>query len=264
MKIVFLLPALLGLAAPLRAQSPGGAAPPVSAPARPEPPPGPLLRPAAHFSEWEIVYTYPAEHQKKDDPAPGAKAKPLPPGTVSHLRKTITTKTGPIVHERQIDTLGRTVESWFNGRTQYCRSSENPLWGQSVPGTPQERVVEPRFSPLPPTGFRDLGWINAENFAGSVPYGSGTCLIFAPGGYRRLDLSDPAQRSKRLSEVEMIAYIDADSRLPLALRTRNELRSYHFNEAPTQMQTLPVDLSVQIKQGAEGRARLEAPPPRPY
>ena len=141
------------------------------------------------------------------------------------------------------------------GQTQYYRSPENLLWGQAVTGTSRERVIEQRFSPLPPTGFRDLDWINADNFAGAVPYGNGTCLIFAPGGDRQLDLSDPAQRQRRMVAVEMIACGDADSRLPLALRTRNELRSYHFNEAPTQMQTFPADLSVQIKKSAEGHAK---------
>ena len=249
--------ALLGFAVSLSAQSPVGIASPSTKDGKPVLPSGPLLQSAPNFSQWEVTYTY-ADEQKSNQSSAG-KPKPVFTGADTRPRQVVTTKTGQIVHEEQTDVSNRKVELWFNGGTQYGRGGDGTVWFEVGPGAPGQQ----NYRPLPANGFRNLDWISAGNFAGSVPSGNTTCLIFVPGGYQKLDLSDPAQQAARLKTATVIAYIDATSRLPILVRNRDETRVYRFGPPPVEMQSLPADLASQIKQGVEGRARLYAPAPRP-
>ena len=261
MKPLFLLPALLCAVMFLRAQTPAGEASSAQGPVKPELPAGPLLRSAPDFARWEVSFTY-AEEKKKDG---GSTTKSRAPGANTRLLKTVTTKTGRVIHEEQTNAQDQVTDTWFNGPVQYVKSAAGPTWFQSDNLTVGGALADGGYHPMPANGFRTLDWINEGNYAGTVPYGKSTCLIFVPGGYRQLDLrGDAEQRQKRMEAVNEIAYIDADTRLPIAVRSGAELQTYHFEQPPTAMQSLPADLADQIKKGAEARARLEQPAARPY
>ncbi len=252
MKILLFLPILCLCAAFARAQSPS--------PAAANPPAGPLLRAVPDCSQWEITFRYPDDRRSKERGAPvqadaSRNARP---------RKTVTTKTGRIVHEQQTDVIDRVTEWWFDGPTQYYKTAGDALWLQLLPDAHQSVGMATTYRALPPSGYHDLEWINETTYVGTILYGQGNCLVFAPKGARSLDLSDPAQRPKLLEAAHTLAYVDADTRLPLAVKAGGVVRTFVFDAPPTQAQRFPADLAEQIKKAGEGRARLELPAARPY
>ncbi len=257
MKTILFFAASLCFVAAAWAQTPQDAA----GSAKIDVPVGPLLRPAANFSQWGITFTY-ADEKKKKESAATSKPPVLAPDT--RLRKTAMTKTGDLIHEEQTDSAGRTADTWFDKGTAYTKSSVNPTWSQATVNA-APHPGQARSSDCPPaSGFRSMEVVNASNYACTMPYGSGTCLVFASGSGQKSDGNDPGQKQQHLASMDQVAYIDTDSRLPIALRTRGELQTYHFDAPPTAMQTLPADLADLVKKGQEARARLEAPAARPF
>ena len=250
MKLSFVLPAFLCLALPLWGQAPPDEVGSRAGP--PKLPDGPMLRPAEEYSQWEITFAYPEDKQKKDKgPDTSLAARP---------RKMVVTKTGRIVHEEQID-VGNTIsELWFDGSKGYVKLGSNPTW-LDLKGS--RLVVPASLVQLPPSGFQNVEFIKESNYAGTIPYDKGNYLIFTPGGYEKLDLRDPAQQ-KRMETLNTIGYVDDETRHPVAVRISGVLRTFHFDPAPTEMQTFPPDLADQLKKGEEGNARFGKPAPRPY
>ena len=236
---------------------------PSDSPVKQSVPDGPLLRPAPSFAQWEITFQYSDDQRKKEQAgAPGAKAAstfdPRP-------RKVVTTKTGAIIHEEVTCVDGKAKHVWFNAGTQYVKHGGQSVWLEADPRKSTSGVSgDPDADPMPPSGFRKLEWVTSNNYAGTIPYAGGNCFVFVPGGESKVDLHDSAKQAQLLSSQGTVAYIDAESRMPVAVRSEGETRSFHFNPTPSAMQALPADLANQIKKGEEGRARLDQRAPRPY
>ena len=250
MKILLLLSSLVCFASLSVAQSPQDGAAAKPNPPRPKLPDGPLLRAVGEFAQWEVTYSYPEERQKKD--------KELDPSVSSRPRKVVTTKTGRITHEEQTDVSNHVTQNWSTGMMLYYKTPASALWYEARPGAGGGAQLPP------PSGFRGVEMIQESNYVGTIANGKGTCLVFAPGGSQKGDASNLQQGTKWMETADIIAYVDADSRLPIAVREHGILRTYQYDSAPTQMQVLPTDLADQIKHGEEGRARLNAMAARPY
>lgn len=253
MKLAIILPALCGFALPVLSQTT------VPSLVKPEMPSGPLLRSPANFSRWEIVSTSRAEGAKKVKSL--RKTKPLSPSGVSRSQKTINTKTGRIIHEERIDALQHVTDTWFDGGIQYSRSDNDPIWYRSDGSS---AGASSDYHPLPAIGYRGVDLITAENYAGTVFHNDKRCFVFVSGGYQKVNLHGAGNPEKKLDALEVVAYVDVETRLPVELRMPGELRTFQFDEPPTQMQTLPADLAAQIKRGEEGRKRLNQLASRPY
>lgn len=262
MKTRLLVSIFLGFTACAWAQVPAGSPASPREPAKPELPSSPLLGKAPEFSEWGITFTYASEAARKAKPESASQPR------LAYLDKrssrVTTTKTGKIIHEVTRDLAGTQTEIWSEGTTQYYQMPGNTLWFESGNTTSAAGVREVDSRALPPSGFRDLDWITADNYAGTIPYGNGSCFIFVPEGYRKLDLRDEGKRTKLLESQGKIAYVDADTRMPVAVRDGDVTRVFRFNSPPTAMQTFPADLSKAINDGKEARRRLEQPAARPY
>ena len=242
-----------------QAQTPEPNASPGKGARKPELPVGPLLRDAPSFSEWVMTYAYPKEAAK---PAATAADKARQAAlSSSRPSKVTTTKTGVVVHETVLFLDNSSTEKWFEGNIQYYQNANAGIWFEASPFV---RGGDSHYAPLPANGFRDLDWINAANYVCSLPYNGGSCLLFVPGGYRQVDLSDPNKLPTVLAAQAKVAYIDVDTRMPVALREGLVTRMYQFNPVPTGMQTLPADLSKSIVQGNEQRRRLAQSASRPY
>lgn len=250
--------AMLCFAGALYAQIPRDGATQTATATKPTLPTGPLLRTVDNFSRWEVSFAYSDDQQKKGDTI-DAKATSLSEN--ARPRKITTTKTGPIIHEETTDVIDRQTDTWFNGNTQYAKAGSSRIWLQASPGL----MGDTAYHPLPANGFRNLDWITPDNYVGLVPAAGGRqYLVFTQGGLQKLDLTDAAERNDRMTKAGTIAYVDADSRLPILVRINGETRAYRFDAAPAQVQTLPVDLADQIKKGEEARARLLQSAARPY
>jgi len=214
-------------------------------------PDGPLLRPAPEFSQWTITLSYPDERGKKADD------KPPIPGLENRVHQIVTTKTKNIVHEETIDGKGVKSEKWYVGSTQYRKDPGATVWYENSAGTMGKTQQDFHYTPLPPSGFRDLDWINADAYAGTIAYGKGKCLVFIPGG-------GSATNAAVVTTLPTVALIDSETRLPVEVHNGGIIRVFQFADQAPAMQTLPPDLAEEIKKGDEGRARLDQRPPRPY
>ena len=260
MKSCLLLSMVICVTTSVWAQSPQGEGGAQAIRAKPELPSGQLLRAPADFSRWIITFTYPTDKPKRESASP----EDNDPTANARPRHTTTTKTGRIIHEEQTDVIGRITETWFDGSKQYIKRSNSSLWFEFTAEAALHTAPSSIERSLPPSGYRGLEWINASAYAGILPYGGGNCLVFVPGGHESVDLQNSEQLSKRMEAMEKVAYIDADTRLPIAVRTHTELRTFRFDSPPPTMQTVAVDLADEIKRGKEGHARLERPANRPY
>jgi hypothetical protein len=231
-------------------------------------PSAPLLRPAPDFSEWTIIYSYPSNPAAKG--ATGSVAAPTPiPSTMQGLllrpRTVVTTKTGKIMRVVTVNLAGITVEKWFFDGAQYTKPAGSAVWfGASNSERSDDRNAY--FSaPLPASGFQDLDWINDENYAGTTQAGGAQYLVFVPGGLTPEEIKDPKAQKATLEHEPKVAYIDAATRLPVALRLPGEIRQFRFTDpSPSTVLTLPPDLAAQIRNFQAAVSRLLEPAGRPY
>ncbi len=222
---------------------------------RPVPPSGPLLQNAPEFSNWETNFTYPEDSAKKDK-AP-ANRETLP-------QQIITTKTGTIIHEVATSLGGKQTDKWYNGKLQYEKSATSGSWRVKTGSVTNGAYDDRTYVPFSATGFRDLDWISASTYVGTIPYGNRTCLVFSKVGADKVNLGDSSTQKKTLGTLQTVAYIDAETRLPISMRDGGSVRVYHFTTPPTEMQTYPADLATDLKKGRDAQTRLLQLAPRPY
>ena len=244
---------LLGFAAlfafgafPANAQDSNSPSAPLEIPA------DPLLKAAPDFSKWTVNYVYPKQ--------PATNCPPLS-GDETH-RMTVT-KTGNIVSEDVVDGRGCHTETWYVGALQYRKPPGKSNWFESSP-TIGANPVSTDYSPLPPNGFRAWDWIGRESYAGKVALESGESFVFVPGGAQKLNLSNPGRLKELIAAQPLVAYVNAETRLPVALCSGGVTQRVVFDPPPNAVQTLPADLLDQIRKGEEARRRLYQPAPRPY
>ena len=230
----------------------------LAATARADPPVGPLLRPPGDFARWEITSVYATKLPKKDRPSRRVKGATAAPAD-DHLQKLVTTKTGRLVHEERTDLSQRTTDVWYDGGTQYTHPSGASGWLRT-----ESKSGDSSYQPLPELGYRNVDLVKAENYVGTLTYDKRPCLVFVPNSARKLDWTKPAAAQKQLKSLDAVALVDADTRLPVEIRADGETRTFQFDPPPTRMQTLPADLTAQIKKGDDARTRLNQPAPRPY
>lgn len=230
--------------------------PDASPPARPTPPAGPLLGPAPEFSAWEIRMIYPEE-----TPAVAAANRA---DNARRLVQVNTTKTGKILHEVSLFADNRQTDLWNNGPMQYEKQTGASYWTARDGRITDRGLTDGKYVAPTATGFHDLDWVGAGSYVGTVAIGGRNCLVCAQTGAEKVNATDAAGWKQQVDALPVVAYIDAETRLPISLRTGRTVRSYRFGSPPTAMQTLPPDLNAEIKKGEDARTRTNTLAPRPY
>jgi hypothetical protein len=221
MKTLSLILAVLGFAASLVcAQSPS-----------PTPlPPDTLLihRRAPALACWEVTF------EGKAGPSSGPA-----------LRGVRITKTGDVIHEQFLFDSGQAGECWMVGATQMVRLSGDPaikmdLYGKGLPITPYALIS---------TDFPGFEWVSRQTYAGTKKVGDRVYYVFQKNGTRmEMDGADILRAFAELDGggsspagplLAVVAIVDAQTHLPVALHVGEELRRYQFLEPPKAQQTLP-------------------------
>ena len=219
-------------------------------------PDGLPLQPAPDYSQWTITYKYAEDHAPKAAAPSGTPAASTPDFVLARPRTIVTVKTKRIIHESITDISQQQRENWYVGSIQYRKDTGSQVWDENQP----DAHPDIHYSPLPASGFRDLDWISAATYTGKGSQDGKDCLIFkTKGKVTSLDSALPLGK-----EFEMVAYIDAKTRLPVEVDIDQETRTYLFAEPPEGMQALPDDLIQQIKAGNAGRAVMSQPADRPF
>jgi len=224
----------------------------------------PLVRSAPASSQWTITFAYQDDAKKSAVDKPSEPPKPVPENMAVRPRTITTTKTGEIIHEVTLTVGGDKLENWQVHGDYYIKYPGKSFWSAYEKPDPTQPSIGTRVvMGLPDSGFRGLEWISKDTYAGKIKSGVGECFIFVPGGRAMVNVAEPAGQ-KALESLPTIAYIDAETRLPMLVRAGDETRTFKFTSPPTSNQTLPADLADEIKKGDEIRAKRNAAPQREY
>lgn len=210
-------------------------------------PQGTLLKPLPDFTKAFISY-----ESSKD-------AAPLP-ADAPH-RATVA-RTQNILHEEIVDGRGCCADTWYLGVRQYRKPHGGTAWFLSEPAR-ANTAQDSSYDPLPAIGFRNWHWVGPETYVGTVLLGGKECLAFVPEGPGTFG-KNTEHLAERLGKAPHVAYVDAESRLPVLQRMGTATQTFRFESLPPGLLTLPADLSAQIRATEEARARLLQAAPRPY
>lgn len=242
MKILLTLTLIAGTATALLAQ---GSATPTGSPTAL--PPGPLFKPFPSQIRWTITRkgegaASQAASQKAPD-AGGTKAneKERAGGVDIQI---IGEKVGDISHTVTIYASGLKMEVW---KTRSQEITMRPGW----------RV--PMVSQSTPDAGEDLGWISESNYQGVQPYSGTKCMIFrgkivpanmagaakiAQTTREQLKITNQDALPEELKqkpedlidpstyEVDAVACIDFETRLPIALQVGKVVTTYKYQALP--------------------------------
>jgi hypothetical protein len=264
MKKLSLLCLAGGWASVLCAQSAAPAAPAAPTP-RPVLPSGPLLERAPEFSQWTITsktsgaapvadgQTNAAATAATPAPAPAAGGSPGQKAPPSPTDLTITViKTKNIRFEQTEGTGAGKLQKWcFPDMQLTVRGRGAPI--VSLNNTATHSADYTDYSKSDFSGF---GWIAAKNFTGIVKTMGQDCLVFKDKV--KLDAEAPGEAAR-----PAVACIAVESRLPVALQVGDEVRTYQFGAAPTDMLVPPPDIGKVLEKWRKSIRQAALPPTKP-
>jgi hypothetical protein len=219
-----------------------------------EVPADPLINKAPDFSKWVIAYSYPEDKLKTTAATPPATA---PVTKDKRLRQVAITKTKSLVREETTTIMGDTTIKFYASGIQYTKPPGSKDWFEATNVVEKNAYNAFYAKPLPPSGFRDLDWITAENYVGTIKYNGSSVLVFVPGGTKTLSAKDLAKQKNPLETQAKAALIDDATRFPVAVQEAGTNQTYKFDTPPTEMLTFPPDLEAALKKGKEDRAKID-------
>ena len=228
----------------LAAQQPGVEKVPVPSP--------PLVNQAPDFSSW--VVRYPSA-------SPGA-GTARSRANARKIKEVDVTKTDDLRREVTVYTDGTAGEFWRYGGLEIFL---DPI-GKYVNIMDTAKTQMAAANPTK-TDFFDLGWIKAQDFVGNVALGGRDCYYFRRSGAAKSTATGQAVEDKEqvaAGTASLEAWIDVNSRLPLAFKDQSGLRQYEFGAAPSARLTLPANMQKELDryQAATHDGDKYALPPR--
>jgi hypothetical protein len=209
--------------------------------AKPIAPPGPLVAPVPDYAQWVETLSYPEDHGKGTPPSPDM-AK-------GQVRTISSTRTGDIFHEVIVNQGGQKTEQWDAGQMQYSKGWDSPTWGLAK-GTASSLAIR----------YPNTDWITADSYLGTMMYSGKSCLVFALGAPAKVDLSSPDTQDL-FDSLPQLAFIDAQTHLPVEIRMSGVYHLFQFGNAPTDRLTLPDDLTALLAQADRVHNIFNHPPP---
>jgi len=226
MKTIFLFFLVLGFSFALPAQqaAPDATVPPL--------PPGPLIQKRApDFAQWAIRIVNDSAPEKSGVQTPDKKIdKEAAWGAII-----MTTKTGKILLRQTYDDRKRIWNTWCIGdlNVQTTLSPDGKNWVVQTPNA-DPHVHTPNYVDYSKSDFPDFAWISKNNYAGIKEMGGKKCIVFTAS--IKMNSDDPMP-------TLLAAYIDLDTRYPVAFIQGGEFHSYEFKQPPKD--TLPLPQLVQ-------------------
>ena len=158
-----------------------------------------------------------------------------------HLQKIEVTKAGKV----------RVVSTFFtNGKQEECWQDNNSI----VTRNPfSNRFSIERIGEGKEQDFPEFAWISEKNFKGIKPLGGVKCMVFE-------DRIEPTQiesprsfaRDGPIGGEEAIvtatAAVDLETRLPVSIQFRDQLRKYEYPPPPTSVLTMPPEFAAVVQQ----------------
>lgn len=219
MKTPLLALGCLAFAARLLAQQPANTKPPL--------PPGPLIeKRAPEFAQWIIRSAGSADRGKASSPSPKSEEKHAAWGDI-----VVMTKTGQVMLRQTTDDSKQVWNTWVIGEQglQTTISPDGKKWIVQA-RNPDPNTPTPNYEDYSKTDFPSFEWITESNYAGVQEVAGRRCLLFTD---KVKLLSDD------LEATPISAYIDLETRLPVAINQGGNARTYDFRSPPSAPLQLP-------------------------
>ena len=219
----------------------------------------PVQKRAPVFSSWVVT----TGEQPGKPQASGPENQPADSGGPKAFASKFTvTKTGKIYHVVFADAQGSTWNLWSTGGIV----ANVPAGGGDVgfiapPPTPYQKA--PLYVNFPNTDFEGFDWITPENFRGFKEFMGQQCLVFSATVTEVSPEPDGSGAPVKTSE-NRTAYVDAETRLPVAVLNSNGLTTFRFQAPPTAMQSLPESMLKILNKQFDAEKALARRPGRPY
>ena len=156
------------------------------------------------------------------------------------VQQTAVIKTKNIEQQKMVYEGGATGERWSDGTVDMV----------ATPGTSD--IVLEGVGGQGATDFQGFSWLTRQNFQSRKKVGDREYLIFQDS-VPKLTITDPRQYKvlkatnpddTQLSDkVTVLAVVDAVAKLPVSLKIDNEIHTYTFLPAPTDMLTVPPEFA---------------------
>lgn len=175
------------------------------------PPSPPFVAAVPENADWIVTLQYPG--------APQASASPG--SSVSSPRRTTavhSTKTGNLKHDRITATDGSSEDHWYSGSLYLWPSSSGQVIVFDTRDNPRDAGDT---SPSVASGFPGVGWVQLSCYDKVEPIKERPCYHYIMKG----------------GAVE--AWIDVETRFPLAYKCGDVIYQFKFNAPPTAPLTLP-------------------------
>jgi hypothetical protein len=179
--------------------------------------------------------------------------------TVSRYSKI--TKTGSTILEQNVDQQGRAEDVWHVDGLRLTKTSSGIL---ILHGSGGGDIYSINFNS---EDFAGLGWISAQTYAGIKKYSERDCIVFM-GKVSPLSNRDRADEESIIEnlraqgesvseakQIDALAYIDLETRLPLYAEFGPEKRFYQYGGAPATPLSLPNEYAAALNRYA---AQLKA------
>lgn len=141
-----------------------------------------------------------------------------------HIKTLSVEKVGSVRHDTLDWLYSTTTEAWHDGQGIFEKLPEAP-----------DRVHLNRTTADVSSSFPELAWVNAARFVGAIPL-SPTKRIDV---YRLSQLTESTFMPFFYLTVPATAWIDGETRLPIAFQTSDFTARYAFGEAPAALDMPP-------------------------
>lgn len=195
---------------------------------------------------WIIAYP----GQEVGNPSASGEVVMETPGGVPIVKQVTVTKTNDIRREVTAWSNGTTSEVWFYKRYRLANQppSANVFIKRSNGGGDMKGLF-PDFGML---DFPEMGWLSLSYYKGISTHGGRPCYFF-----QREEMIDPAYG---IRVPVMQAWIDVDSRRPVALNYGGKAQVYSYSEKIPQALALPEQFSNALDEYEKALAATERSP----
>lgn len=195
------------------------------------PPKAPVLKRQPDFSSWTVTYRY--RENAKSDAAPTPTPKPNPYVFSDRKLSFTVIRTGKVLSEVTEWTSGSKTELWI----------WNNLRAGVIPGTKKLALIpfasDSESFDYRRMDFEGLDWISPENYRGLAKWKGQPVYFFEEGSAAPAPAGKPIEIPSGKWGSTRWAVVSPETRLPLLSYDGMAEREYHYNAAPTQIQTPP-------------------------
>ena len=175
-------------------------------------------------------------------------------------RQVSVTKTGDVFHRETVRDSGGEVEQWWVRRVQTTRRKNDPGLLVAGPGS----LSDSFYIDFSNSDFPEFSWVNRNNYLGVQKYQNVDCFVFKGGITREMrDIYFRILPEMTRASNWIVAWVDVNTRLPVALATDVCKQTYLFVTPPKEALMVPDSVAKEIAAWEERSAETSRPVPKP-